>query len=311
MDKEESRAVLAISLMAAFADGSKADREREEIKRIAESMQDRDIDLLSLYQDVLLGRLGLQQAAAALGSEPLRQYAYEMAVCVCDADGSHSMQEKKFLDSLGAALGLDAKRTEAFAADAAHLAAMPLAASASLDPVAPATGVDAAELDKMIFNYAILNGALELLPQNLASVAIIPLQMKMVYRIGKVHGFDLDRGHIQDFLATAGVGLTSQYVEQLGRKLLGGLLGQLAGGIGRGIGSAAAGGAFSFATTYALGQVAKRYYAEGRKLSGESLKQAFGSMLDQGKAMGERYLPQIQQKAATLDLNQVMQAARQ
>jgi uncharacterized protein (DUF697 family) len=142
-------------------------------------------------------------------------------------------------------------------------------------------------------------------------VAIIPLQMKMVYRVGKAHGFDLDRGHIQDFLATVGVGLTSQYVEQLGRKLLGGLLGQLAGGIGRGIGSAAAGGAFSFATTYALGQVAKRYYADGRKLSGESLKQAFGTMLDQGKAMQERYLPQIQQKAAALDVNQVMQAVRQ
>ena len=62
-------------------------------------------------------------------------------------------------------------------------------------------------------------------PQSLASMAIIPLQMKMVYRIGKAHGFELDRGHIKDLLATLGVGLTSQYVEQFGRKLLGGLLG--------------------------------------------------------------------------------------
>ncbi len=36
--------------------------------------------------------------------------------------------------------------------------------------------------------------------------------MKMVYRIGKSYGFDLDRGHIKDFLATAGVGMASQYV---------------------------------------------------------------------------------------------------
>jgi len=42
--------------------------------------------------------------------------------------------------------------------------------------------------------------------------ADIPLQMKMVYRIGKSYGFDLDRGHIKDFLATAGVGMASQYV---------------------------------------------------------------------------------------------------
>ena len=59
----------------------------------------------------------------------------------------------------------------------------------------------------MILNYAILNGALELLPESLATMAIIPLQMKMVYRIGKTYGFELDRGHIKDFLATAGVGI--------------------------------------------------------------------------------------------------------
>ena len=45
----------------------------------------------------------------------------------------------------------------------------------------------------MILNYSILNGALELLPQSMASMAIIPLQMKMVYRIGKEHGYELDR----------------------------------------------------------------------------------------------------------------------
>ena len=311
MNQEESRAILAISLMAAFADGSKADREREEIKRIAGSLSDTDINLSTLYQDVLLRRIDVEQAASAIGSPELRQYAYEMAVCVCDADGAHSTQEKVFLDRLRVALGLDEASAEAFAADAAKLASMPLAAAAALEPAAPAAAVDDAALDKMVLNYAILNGALELLPQNLASVAIIPLQMKMVYRIGKTHGFELDRGHIRDFLATLGVGLTSQYIEQLGRKLIGGLLGQIAGGIGRAAGGAATGSAFSFATTYALGQVAKRYYADGRKLSGESLKQAFSAMLEQGKGLQRRYLPEIQEKARTLDVNQVMQAVRQ
>jgi uncharacterized protein (DUF697 family) len=68
-------------------------------------------------------------------------------------------------------------------------------------------------------------------------MAIIPLQMKLVYRIGQSYGYQMDKGHIKEFLATAGVGLTSQYVEQVGRKLLGGLLGAVAGGIGRGLGS--------------------------------------------------------------------------
>lgn len=311
MNKEESRSILAISLMAAFADGAKADREREEIRRIAASLSDADINLSVLYQEVLLKKLSLEQAAAAITTAELRQYAYEMAVCVCDADATHSVEEKAFLDRLRTALALDAAQAKSFATDAAQIASMPLALTAPMEPAPSVASVDEAGLDRMVLNYAILNGALELLPQNLASVAIIPLQMKMVYRIGKAHGFELDRGHIKDFLATLGVGLTSQYVEQFGRKLLGGLLGQIAGGIGRGIGGAVAGGAFSFATTYALGQVAKRYYADGRTLTGASLKQSFASMLEQGKGLQANYLPEIQQKARTLDLGQVLQAARQ
>ena len=136
----------------------------------------------------------------------------------------------------------------------------------------------------MILNYSILNGALELLPQSLASMAIIPLQMKMVYRIGKAHGFELDRGHIKDLLATLGVGLTSQYVEQIGRKLLGGLLGKIGGGLLGGLGSATTGAAFSFATTYALGQVAKRYYAGGRTIDAAGLQQAFTADAGRGEA---------------------------
>ena len=74
----------------------------------------------------------------------------------------------------------------------------------------------------MILRYAILDGALQLLPETLATMAIIPLQMKMVWRIGKAHGHDLDRASIKEFLATAGIGLGSQMVEGFARKLIGG-----------------------------------------------------------------------------------------
>ncbi len=310
MNREEQQAILTISLMAAFADGRKDELERAELKRITESLSCADLNAAALYQDVLLKRRALDDVARAIAAPELRQYAYEMAVCVCDADGAHCPAEKAFLDRLRAALGLDAARSETFAAEAAQVASAPLEAESALEP-APAITPAQAEIDPMILNYAVLNGALELLPQNLASMAIIPLQMKMVYRIGKAHGYELDRGYIKDFLATLGVGLTSQYLEQFGRKLIGGLLGQIAGGIGRGIGGTAAGSAFSFATTYALGQVAKRYYAGGRTLSGETLKETFSAMLGEAKGLRSRYLPQIEEKARTLDVNQVLQAARQ
>ena len=140
--------------------------------------------------------------------------------------------------------------------------------------------------------------------------SIIPLQVKMVYGIGKAHGVELDQGHIKEFIAAAGVGMTSQYLEQFGRKLMGGLLGKVAGRTLGGLGGAATGMAFSFATTYALGQVAKRYYAGGRVMSTAMLRETFQGLLTPAKQLQKQYLPQIQQKAATLDAGQIMALVR-
>jgi len=141
-------------------------------------------------------------------------------------------------------------------------------------------------------------------------MAIIPLQIKMVYGIGRAHGVELDQGHIKEFIAAAGVGLTSQYLEQFGRKLLGGLLGAAAGKAFGKVGGAATGMAFSFATTYALGHVAKRYYAGGRAMNSAVLRDTFQNLLGPAKQMQAQYLPQIQQKANTLDVAQIMSMVR-
>ena len=110
-------------------------------------------------------------------------------------------------------------------------------------------------------------------------MAIIPLQVRLVYRIGKSYGYPMDASHAKDFIATLGVGLTGQYLEQFGRKLLGGLLGGVGGGLGRTVGRQAASSGMTFATTYALGRVAQRYYAGGRTLDTASLKQTFTDLL--------------------------------
>jgi uncharacterized protein (DUF697 family) len=199
-------------------------------------------------------------------------------------------------------LNIDAAKAQSFAKDADALADVPLVAV----PVAAGAAVDSAALDKSVLNYSILNGALELLPQSLASMAILPLQMKMVYSIGKAHGYELDREHIKDFAATLGVGMTGQYVEQMGRKLLGGLLGKLGGGMLGGLGSAATGAAFSFATTYALGKVAQQYYGNGRSIDAAQLKQVFAQMFSQGKQLQTQYTAQIEQKAQTIDVSQII-----
>lgn len=336
MNPDQQKSLLAIALHAAFADGTKHDRERGEIRRIAESLGTGTgvPELAHLYQDVLLKRVTLEAAAAALQDPGERQLAYEMAVCVCDADGRQSEAERRFLDALKALLELDAGQAEAFETEADAMvelseAAAPAALMAAATPgplvaqprvseavapgsLPPATLAhpSAAELDQSILKYALFNGALELLPQSWASMAIIPLQIKMVHGVGKAHGVELDQGHIKEFIAAAGVGLTSQYLEQFGRKLLGGLLGKAAGKTIGKVGSAATGMAFSFATTYALGQLARHYYAGGRVMSTAVLRDSFQNLLGPAKQMQTQYLPQIREQAETLDMRRVMEMVR-
>jgi uncharacterized protein (DUF697 family)/tellurite resistance protein len=311
MTDQEQTALLTLSLMAAFADGAKDERERAQLKSIADSLSaESSVDLAALYQDVLLKRRSLADAASALHSPGTRQLAYELAVCVCDADGAHNDAEAAFLDELRRALGLDAAAAQAYTGAAAAIASAPLAEE-SAGPVVAAQPAAAAELDRTILNYSILNGALELLPQSLATMAIIPLQMKLVYRIGKAHGYELDRGHVKDLLATLGVGLTSQYVEEIGRKLIGGLLKKVGGGLAGALGRQATGSAMAFATTYALGQVAKRYYAGGRTLTVDQLKAAFQSLLGEAQGLRGRFAGEIEQKARTIDVNQLLAVVRQ
>ncbi len=335
MSPQETQSIISLSLLAAFVDGDKHDRERAEIKRIAEGLSRADgVNLPTLVQDVLMKRVTLAGIAGSLESLESRQLAYEMAVCVCDADGAQSETEKKFLAEVHGALGLEKTASTQFSGAAEAMAAAPLDAplpALTSETIAPAPaptpmvvasaaaasqtagkapqGGDEA-LDQSILSAAITNGALELLPETLSTMAIIPLQMRLVYRIGQSYGYELDRGHVKDFLATVGVGLTSQYLEEAGRKLLGGLLGKVGGGLLRGVGKQAVSSGMSFAATYALGHVAKRYYAGGRVLSTQMLKEAYASITQEAQGLQTKYLPAMREQARTLDAGKVMAMVR-
>ncbi len=316
MTNPDHQAILTIALMAAFADGENSDRDRAEVKRIADSLsQGSEMNVAAIYQDVILNRASLDRAVAVLTTREMKSLAYELAVGVCDADGVQGDAERAFLADLRNKLALSPAATMAattLTASAEALAAAPLAKTSSFEPAVLASTMSTGEQDKVILNYAILNGALELLPDSLASMAIIPLQMKMVYRIGKSYGFELDRGHIKDFLATAGVGMASQYVEQIGVKLVGKLFGGgLIGGLLGGMAKQAVSTGFSFATTYALGHLARRYYAGGRAFSAAVLKDTYTELLGEAKGMQGQYLPAMREKARTINVAQILEEVRQ
>ena len=107
MDIDQQRAVLTLCLMAAFADGAHSDQERAEIKRIAGALgADSALDAAAIYEDVLLNKPDMRPVAAAITQAEQRQFAYEMAVGVCNADGAITSAERRFLDELSGALPL-------------------------------------------------------------------------------------------------------------------------------------------------------------------------------------------------------------
>ncbi|NLD53291.1 MAG: GTPase [Burkholderiaceae bacterium] len=341
MTDQERQAIAAIALLAAYADGDKSADEREEIDSVVAVLEG-PLPMVALHRDVLLGKTTLESAAGQLSTRELKQLAYECALGVIQADGQRNAAEEAFLARLAPALGLSGESLQALRAGADALAGMPFEpddADEAVDPeekaaaevasgkifigtgdsstraivpsspggVAPAAAPDEEALDKMILDASILNGALELLPQGLASMAIIPLQMKLVYGIGKAHGHQLDRGAVKDLLVTMGAGVTGQYVEDIGRRLIGGLLGgRLLGGLARG----ATGAAFSFATTWAIGQVARRYYAGGRTMDAATLKASFMELVEEAKQLQARYVPQVEAQARSVDTSRLLDLIR-
>jgi uncharacterized protein (DUF697 family) len=162
----------------------------------------------------------------------------------------------------------------------------------------------------MVLNYAILTGGLELLPQSMASLAIIPLQTKMVYRIGAQHGVTLDRTQVTELLGALGIGLTGQLLENFARKLLGGFARKAGGKMFGNLARSAVGAAATFATTYALGQVAEAYYAGGRRLDAAELKRLFATKSSEAQTLYARYRGEIESRAKTIDVGQLLPMIR-
>jgi hypothetical protein len=61
----------------------------------------------------------------------------------------------------------------------------------------------------------------------------------------------------------------------------------------------------SFTTTYALGQLARRYYAGGRNMTTELLRETYQGLLAEAQGLRERYAGEIEQKARGIDPSRI------
>lgn len=324
MQEQDREPVVTICLLAAMADGGRSPEEQALFGSIAARLGEPTMERLLSAAEHDGGALA--RAAERLSSPGSRRFAYEMAVSVVFADGEANDQELRFLRDLRAALAQGGEDLGAVEKEAAGLAVAPLnglppgpsadigaARSVFVSQGIPTTSPEVA-LDNLIRKQALLTGALELLPQNIASLAIIPLQMRLVYRIGADYGHRLEGEQIRDLLGAMGIGAAAQVVEGMARRIVGGLgrglLGSVLGGIVGGTAGAAAGAGLTFMTTYAMGHAAREYYAQGRQLSGEDLRALFARFRKEAEDLLPSVQEQIHQQSQHLDFGKLLASIR-
>ncbi len=303
MTIQEKECIGVVALSAAFADGGKSESERAQFRGLLEQL---DLpNAAQLVSRALLNRAALAEAVAGLTTPESSRLAYEMAVCIIEADGHRNPAETQFLATLAEQLKIPPDQSAValqLADDVSASAALPAATAAMTKPAPRASN---AELDATIRRTAILAGALELLPQSAATLAVLPIQTHLVYRVGKHYGHPLDAGHVKEFLGVLGLGLASQAVEGMARKFLSGLVRRAGGGFAGTLASMSTGPAVTFASTYALGHLAQRYYSGGRTLNALQLKETFQELLGNARTQGASLLPEIQERARGLNLSQL------
>jgi uncharacterized protein (DUF697 family)/tellurite resistance protein len=292
MNERDHQPIVTIAFLAALADGHATADEDQGLRAALGRLGIKDVDAVA--QRGAGDPAALAQLAGRLSDDAARRLAYETALIVCNADGSLNQQETDFLNTLRGALGLSPATTADIERSAAALAAAQTAAPTARVEVGTGKPPSDEVLDKQILQQAMITGAVELLPDKLASVVILPLQLRLVYQIGQHHGQRLDAGQVKDLAATLGLGAAAQAVEGVVRKLLGGVVG------------GAASVAVTFAATYALGHVAKQYYAQGRRIDRDDLRRLFGQFQEEAKTIFPRVKDEIQAQAKTLNLRSLL-----
>jgi uncharacterized protein (DUF697 family)/tellurite resistance protein len=329
MNEHDREPIITIALMAALADGHASEAEKGALRAASYRLGTTAFDAIDAR--VAAGNLDLDTVVAQLSSAESRAIAYDTAVAACHADGPSTPAETGFLMRLAGALQLGREATrrvdeqaEALGVAVTNVAtpasgaavfgspaplSVPVPVAGSAPAATPGTAAAPGTLrnhDELIQQQAVLTAALELLPERLSTLAVLPLQGRMVYRIAQSYGHTLDSRQWMELAGAMGLGAAGQVVERTVSRLLGGLVKGVLGGMAGGATGLASAAAVTFAATYALGHAANQYYARGRTMSGEDLRTLFAKLQGDAQQLFPKLQGQVQQKASTVNLQQLI-----
>jgi len=221
---------------------------------------------------------------AEIESQAAKEQVYLSMYSMAYADGDCSPVEQSLLDHAKEILGIgDDKqglldRLYSETKDTVLLSNI----TAITDPAKRAT-----EIQEDTLKYAILSAVLGAFPVPgiaiLTDLAVIGLQVKLVRDIGQYHGHTVDKQAAKTLLGALGVGTGVRLAVNNIAKLLPGW-------------GSVVGASTSFASTFALGKIASRYFEGGAKGDPQSLREDFQAAEKEGKAAYEKNKAAVEEK---------------
>jgi len=273
MSIRETEAVASLKILAALAraDGSVHHDER---KSLAAALDSLELDEPIAIDDLLAGaeRVDVAAELARLESPEAREQIYRSAWFMAYADGACTAEEQAILELVARTTGTTDEQRAAL--ERIFAPSRPSLVPIKVEPIADPEKRKA-QVTRDIYKYGALTAALGAFPIPGLAIAtdlgVIALQLKMIRDIGGYWGHAVDRNAAKSMLYGLGLGT--------GARLAVSNLAKLLPGWGIAIGAAS-----SFASTYALGRVLEKFFAEGAKVDIASLKGDFAVASKEGKA---------------------------
>ncbi|HVK73372.1 MAG TPA: DUF533 domain-containing protein [Kofleriaceae bacterium] len=276
----ECRACLRALVAVAKADGTITAEERESLAAALDTLPD-----AGELQPFLDEKIDFDKVLAEVTSAEARDQLWLSAYSMIHADGTATPSEQALLDKLRATFGIDdAKVTSTKRLlDEAKDTLLP----SNIEPIADAAR-RGKEIDQDVLKYSVMSAVLGAFPVPgiaiATDLAIVALQVKLVRDIGQYWGHKVDKEAAKTLLAGLGLGTGARIAVSNLAKLVP-------------VWGSAFGATSAFATTWALGRIANRYFEAGAKDDVGQLKKDLKAMQKVGK---EAYA----QQKATIDAKQ-------
>lgn len=275
----EGAACLRALVAVAKADGKITAEERAALDTAIGSLPEPGDLQRYLDEDPDFDKL-LGEIRSAEAREQLWQSAYGMI----HADGTASPEEQELLDKIRTSFQIDEAKvsTTKRLFEETKDTLLPSNIEAISDPVKRQK-----EIDQDVLKYSVLSAVLGAFPVPgiaiATDLAIVGLQVKLVRDIGQYWGHKVGKDAVKSLLAGLGLGTGARIAVSNLAKLVP-------------IWGSAFGAATAFATTWALGKIANRYFESGQKADLAQLKKEMKGMEKEGKEAYARQKESIEHK---------------